>query len=323
MNKDVNKNNRYLAKSIGVEVESCRPMMEGIANSLARFFPSGNSESDKIYELQTVPIMTNKPLDVLLLGEITRRCIPNFVVGGGDIASASAHCHAVGFPYVLEEEHVEALMVGLMPFLSISWCRNDLNKYFFRASVTGTGGSSRYARFLNKELAPEGYYNYAERRTWIKNQTSRHLAPSAEIRANENSPLWIYFITPMLTNQAMVDKLRELGASAEFKKIHKKVYTEANGSLGIYNNFIIKVVDIIVPFLLERLPEIVSTMPKNQQGFMTEVLTAYLLENEKEYDTLVNTLISGDEEVEQFFKVLETSTSKHISTFNVLKKETK
>ena len=85
MNLNVNKNNRYLPKSVGAEVESCRPMIEELARSLKRFFPTGNSESTRIYELQTVPMNTSNPVDILLLGEVTRRCIPNYLQGGSDI----------------------------------------------------------------------------------------------------------------------------------------------------------------------------------------------------------------------------------------------
>ena len=124
--KKVNRYNRYLPESVGVEVESDLDLMESLKEKMPLMFPTGNRESSAIYECQTAPMYTNSIIDVAMLGEITRRCIPNYRPGRSDTASTSAHTHIVGFNYELEEAHLEALMVGLMPFLSIGWIENSV-----------------------------------------------------------------------------------------------------------------------------------------------------------------------------------------------------
>ena len=318
MNSKVTAKNRYLPDSVGVEVESSYYMMTALQAKLARFFPSGNSESSKIYELQTTPIQTKDPLDVVLLGEVVRRCIPNYVVGGSDNASASAHCHVVGFNYIPETEHIEALMIGLMPFLSMSWNRNNFEGYTFRASIVGMG--SGYSKFTNASLRGSSLI-YSDRAFWVRNQTIRHSKPAIEIRANENSPLWLYFITPLLNDQNMVDKLRAISVS----ELSKELYKGNRGKsfkvegLAMYTELIEQTLSIITPFLLDAIPTIVENFKDNEKDFMTKVLIAYLTEDQKTYNTLVDGLIAGDDELTEFFKIINKEFKSAESTFNVLK----
>ncbi len=319
MNKTVNKMNRYLPKSVGVEVESYASVMRNLQDKLSKLFVGGNTESIRIYECQTAPVFTNKPIDVLMLGEVVRRCIPNYTRGGSDVASTSAHCHAVDFLYELEEEHVEALMVGLMPFMSISWNRSKHAEYHYRANVTGTGSSAAaYARFYTRELNSGEIYNYTERTTWIKNQTTRHRKPSVEFRANENSPIWVYFINPILTNQIVVDNLIEFTKTEEFKKLNNKT-RQNKGSLNMFSDFIESIRAYIVPILLDKMPDIVVNMPKDEQEFMSQVLIAYLNEDEEEYDNLVNGIINASKELAKTFSIINTEVVAAQKEFDVIK----
>ena len=318
MRKDVNKNNRYLPKSVGIEVESCSELMNSLKNKLGQFFPTGNSESSKIYECQTVPLQTENPLDVLLLGEVVRRCIPNYVVGGSDPASASAHCHIVGFNYALEIEHTEALMIGLMPFLSLTWNKEKFEGYAFRASVVGSGPG--YSKFYSAALCGEPYVGYGGRATWLREQGTRHGSPSVEIRANENSPLWLYFITPLLTNEDMVQTLIKISTGRNSKEAYDLSKRSGN-DLTMYTELIEEIKQVIVPFLVKAIPSILENFEKDEQEFMREVLEAYLTEDEEKYNLLVDTLISGDEELSEFFKLINTEYEKEQSKFMVLKEK--
>lgn len=302
------KYNRYLPKSVGVEVESSSEFMKYMEHMYPKMFPSGNSESNAIYECQTSPVYTDNPLDVLLLGEVTRRCIPEYVVGGSDIASASAHCHLVNLAYRMEHDHIEALMIGLMPFLSLSWNRKRAHKYYFRASVTGTGGASKYARFYYSNCGAE-IYGYEERRTWLKDQTCRHDAPSVEIRANENSILWVYFITSLLTSEDMIEKLTEILEGKHLSSITSKVM-DSYGSLDIYSDLCIEIRDLVVPFLLGNMAGILEQMPETTREFMEEVLVAYLTEDEDEYNALFQTLLDSDAGIAAMFDGIDAKILK-------------
>ena len=314
MNRNVNKNNRYLPKSIGVEIESCGPLMEKLGESLKHFFPTGNTESSKIYECQTVPVNTDEPLEVVLLGETVRRCIPNYVVGGGDPASASAHCHIVGLNYKLEIEHTEALMVGLMPFLSLSWNRKKFDEYTFRAGVVGQG--SRYSRFMTEKLYG-GELPYTGRSTWVRDQAERHRVPATEVRANENSPLWVYFITPILNNQGMVDKLVAMANSKESMSIYEQV--KDGTTFDVYSDFIKDTKALIIPFLLEELGGILENFKEEEREFMERLLRAYLVEDEEDYDYLVNGLIAANKDITRFFNKIDKEVNRHKEKFNVIK----
>ena len=318
MSRIVNKNNRYLPVSIGVEVESCRPMMEELGRTLHKFLPSGNAESSRIFECQTVPVNTSNPLEVVLLGEVVRRCIPNYVKGGNDGASASAHCHLVGFNYGMEVEHIEALMIGLMPFLSLAWNRNCYPKYTFRAVVTGQG--SGYSRFTTAKLAGIGHQDYSDRGTWLRNQSTRHKKPSEEIRTNENSPLWVYFITPMLNNQGIIDKLDTICNGDTMATAYNKVKSR-DADFHIFNDVIEEIKGIIIPFLIDSIPDIVKNFKESEVEYMTAILNTYLVEDEDEYNKLVNGLIDGDKGLKKFFKVIATEQEKVSNTFNVIEKD--
>ncbi len=318
MKLDVNKNNRYLPNSVGIEVESCSDLMLSLKDELVQFFPSGNSESDKIYECQTVPVNTENPLDVLLLGEVVRRCIPNYVKGGSDSASASAHCHVVGFNYPLEFSHIEALMIGLMPFLSLTWNKENFEGYTFRASVIGSGPG--YSKFSNKHLEDGEYIGYNDRSFWLRKQDNRHNSPSVEIRSNENSPLWLYFITPLLTNEAMVTKLLEISINDTSQNAYN-ASKERGGSYTMYTELIEEIKLVIIPFLVNAIPTILENFEEKEREFMGKVLEAYLIEDEKKYDSLVTTLISGDDELVEFFKLIDTEYKKEEEKFNVLEKK--
>ena len=263
-------------------------------------------------------MQTEDVADVALLGEITRRCIPNYVKGAYDTASTSAHTHIVGFTHTLEEEHIEALMVGLMPFLSLGWMRPKYAKYTFRDNVTGTtSGVTRYSRFATVALDP-GISNYKSRYTWLKDQNSKHRVPSVEIRSNENSGLWVYLINPILTNQSTIDTLRDMINTTQFKGILDTVRGN-RGNLAIFHNFIEMIKEFIVPVLLAELPNILLGLPEDQREFTQEILTAYLKEDVKKYDTLINSIIKADDEVTYMFKVLDTEVAKGKSKFNVIK----
>ena len=315
--RKIDKNNRYLPLSVGIEVESESNMMQGLRGSLKQFFPSGNSESRNIFECQTVPMDTKNPIDILLLGEVTRRCIPNYTEGGSDIASCSAHSHVVGFPYELEEDHIEALMVGLMPFLSISWNRAYTKRYYFRASVSGANRSVGYSGFLSKGVH-SNFEDYGSRLTWMRNLTDRYQKPSAEIRANENSPLWVYFITPLLTDQNMVDKLQSMCKSPKMRGLYKEIVV-GRGALDHYSDFIEEVTAITIPFLLDNLGQVLTNVPKAQRDFMEEIFTAYLTEDEATYDNLVTGLIAADEEMGKFFALIDDAYLANKSKFNIIK----
>ncbi len=320
MKKDeITKNNRYLPKSVGVEVESCSELMVNLGTKLKQFFPTGNSESNKIYECQTVPLQTRDPLNVLLLGEVVRRCIPNYVQGGSDSASASAHCHVVGFNYPFEYAHIEALMIGLMPFLSLGWNRENFADYTFRASVVGSGPG--YSKFCNASLIKDSV-SYDGRNTWVRLQDFRHNSPALEVRANENSPLWLYFITPLLTNESMVDDLLALSiGDTSVKAYRESTSTSSRNSFELYTPLIEEIKQLVIPFLLKAIPSVLKNFKEHEREFMGEVLEAYLIEDEDKYNELVNTLISGDEELSEFFKLIDTEYKKEQTKFNVIKEK--
>lgn len=317
MKLDVNKTNRYLAKSVGVEIESDNDMMRTLSSGIKSVFMGGNSESGRIYECQTVPMDLDDVVNVTLLGEVVRRCIPNYVVGIRDKASASAHCHVVGFNTDLEESHIEALMVGLMPFLSLGWMRPQFEEYSFRASVTGSGDCSSYARFVDKRIDVDTS-RYGGRYTWLRDQTHRHGSPSGEIRSNENTPLWAYFINPILTNEDLVEKLRAMSITDNYKKNAEKIRTR-KGNLFILHDFIEEVKQLIIPFLMDSLDTIVENIKEDQRDFGTAILTAYLEENMKEYDKLVSGIILGDKEVVQTFKLIDKAYETNKENFCVIK----
>lgn len=300
-----------------MEIESQRTMMEALRSPLRGLLPSGNTESNNIYECQTAPMMTDSIVDVALLGEVVRRCIPNYVVGGYDIASASAHCHVVGFQTELEENQIEALMVGLMPFLSLSWLRPKFAKYVFRASVSGTGNCSRYARFTVRAIDSDVDSRYGTRYGWVRNQSDRHRSPAIEVRSNENSPLWLYFINPILTNQGLVDVLRAMVLTPEYRELATMIRSN-DASLDILHEFIGEVKAIMIPFLLNSLDAICGVITEPQREFGRAILTAYLTEDYEAYSMLINGLIDSDAGVTETFKIINGEYEKNKDKFNVI-----
>ncbi len=311
---------RYLPRSIGVEVESYSSLMLALQRKLS-IFPSGNRESSRIHECQTEPINTCNPIDVVLLGEVVRRCMPNYCAGAYDSASTSAHVHTVNYPVKLDDDDISIIMFGLMPFLSISWNRNNFDKYCFRASITHPSDGNAYARFVIPGVAGEmSYLSYDGRYTWVRNMDSRYSCPSIEIRSNENSPLWVYFITAMLENNELRPKLRLLKESEEFINIALTVKNK-RGSLDIFDGLIKTIKDFMIPILVNEVPNIVSTFNEEDREFMSEVLTAYLLEDELKYDSLVQEIIDADEGIAEFFNIINIEYTKCKNEFKVIKEK--
>jgi hypothetical protein len=314
---ELNRTNRYLPKQVGVEVESYNTLMRNLKDKLP-IFVSGNSESNRIYECQTSAINVQNPIDVLLLGEIVRRCIPNYTQGGSDTASCSAHCHASGIPTELSVDQLEVLMFGLMPFMSMTWCRSKYAKYTFRSSITG--GGSCYARFLSVTKAHRYANNYVERNTWVKDQTHRWGNHSFEFRANENSPLWVYFITSILSNSEIVNKLTKMLESDAYNKVCDKVNTGQH-DLTIFSKLIASITRYMIPRLLADMDNIVQALPEDTREVMREVLVAYLNEDEETYDKIVNNIVTADEELAETFRIIDKEVAENATQFNVVKEK--
>jgi len=316
MIRNIDKNSEYLPKTIGVEVEAQYNMMDTLRTKLPRMFTSGTRESSAIYECRTAVSNTSNFLDVLLLGEVVRRCLPNYVVGGYDKASGSAHCHAVGFESVLSYEQVEILMIGLMPFMSISYNRNKYDESYYRDALVGISGHG-FSTFITRQ-AKRNFDGYEERGTWIKDQTDRHGSNAVEFRANENSPLWMYLITPILQNAEICKELLAIAESKEFLATIHKTY-DGDGSLDMYSEFCDKSLEITIPYLVSKLDDIVKVVRDDQQEYMKAVMLAYLTQDEDEYNRLVNELIEASEETSNMFKAINEKYEEQKDYFHVLK----
>jgi len=312
----LNKNNRYLAKKVGIEIESNSEMMRELSNALP-MLAGGNAESTRIYECQTVASNVQNPLEVVLLGEVTRRCLPNYVEGSGDSASGSAHCHISGIPTELSIDQLEVLMFALMPFMSMTFCRDKYSKYTYRAGVVGEG--SRYSRFLSVSNGHRGAADYTERNTWVKDQTDRWGKYSLEFRANENSPLWLYFITSILNNSDIVNKMTAMLDSSLYAKATEVAKGNRTGSwINTYDKLSKAAYKYVRPRLLADIPNIVKAIPEDTREFMTHILTAYLNQDEETYDRLVNKIINAAPSIAKLFEKIDSVYSEHSNYFDVV-----
>jgi len=295
MNPVINQWNKYTPESIGVEIESISPVMKKAKN--LPFVIGGNSESYKIYEVQTSPVIVENFTDVLLLGETVRRFLWTHTQGGNDTASGSAHTHIVGQFTPLTVDDLKVLQLGLMPFMSISWCK-PFDKYRFRATVEGRG--SNYGKFC-----PHGMdyadSHFTSRNTWFKDHNGRHGSISYEIRANENSPLWVYFISALMRPEIAM-KLLKIHESATFRKTKDSV---ASGTYGSYHKTILMVIKQIIPYLKENIDNIVEHNVREDKDLAKEVLLAYLDEHTKAYDKCIAKVLNSDVGISNLFEDID------------------
>lgn len=306
---------KYLPKSLGIELESYSPLMQELKDLLPSFTGS-NSESSRIYECQIKPARTHNFVDVLMHGELVRRCLPNYTEGSGDSASGSAHCHLGGVPLPFTEDDMEILMIGLMPFLSMTYCRSKYRKYTFRAEVMGEG--SRYSKFISNSILEHSLGNYGGRGGWIKDQGNRWGGNCYEVRANENTPLWVYFITTILTDSTVVNKLSEISKLQSTKNTAIGIVERELVGLTSWHDTATLTLEVVRAAVLKNMDNIVKEVDEIQRVLAKEVLTAYINEDEVKYDKIIAGVIGATDDVADYFSIVDKTTSKYSDEFNVV-----
>ena len=292
-------------KSVGVEIETQRQIAENLKggsdssntpisyrgiDSFSMCSFDSHTESSTILEINTVPAHLSNPQNVMLIGELVRIFNPFQFKGQSDNCSGSCHCHvniggndgengARKKSLIYWSKPVQAAM---LPFMTIGYMKHG-KRYDFRAK--------------RQYLTDNTVTNYSRGTGMMLNFGVSYAEYGLEYRANENSPLWVYLLAPVI---ALIESQPELAKALTDdlgippEKVCDRHHASSNRHVWMENaKYMEEALDIIRPVLLDNIELITSQVSgKDNKEFLKLVITAYLNEDFEFYDEILRNLLS-------------------------------